>query len=448
VAGRHGLPLVALPAMVADWLRRPGSAPPDEALLERRARDFLALSGRLREPLGDEETRRLRSEAVSALAAGRFADADKALAQAELHSIGGSSDLSALPVEQRLRIGESRADRAAISFLRTTPDAYREAAGRYGEASALIGLADIDRSRAVALAQAKALARLSEDFGGRDGHDAAVTVLRRLLEGLDSLEDTVAFAGAQDALAATLEALAEIAGEADLRVEALARCRAGVEDLHRQEAPLLWHALKVRFGRLAVTLGESRQDDTLLEEAVTALAGALAVWDRSSDEARWLEAEHMISRARAALGRRRNDLALLERAFNGFNRVAKAVDRTREPLRWAELQDQMAGVLAAMGERYNEPVVLEEAVATFGWALEERRRETVPALWAASAANQGLVMMQLAERRKSADLAQQALLQIVAAIEALRAAGYRADAIELQKKLAGAGAMAEALAKR
>ncbi|AOO79911.1 hypothetical protein [Bosea vaviloviae] len=439
--------MVVLPAMVADWLRRPGSAPPGEALLERRAVDFLALAGRLGAPLGDKETRRLRSEAASALADGRFADADKALAQAELHSIGGASDLSTLPVAQRLRIGENRADRAGISFLRTTPEAYREAAGRYGEASALIGLADVDRSRAVALAQAKALARLSEDFGGRDGYDAAVTVLHRLLEGLDSLEDTVAFAGAQDALAATLEALAEIAGMEDLRVEALARCRAGVEHLHRDEAPLLWHALTVRFGRLAVTIGESREDDALLEEAVTALATVLAVWDRNRDEARWLEAEHMISRARAALGGRRNDLALLERAFNGFNRVAKAVDRAREPLRWAELQDQMGGVLVAMGERYRDPVVFEEAIAVFAAALEERRRESVPLLWATSSANQALPMMRLAERRKDAALARQALTQIAVAIEAMRSAGFAANAKHLEARLIKAGALVEALNK-
>ena len=42
------------------------------------------------------------------------------------------------------------------------------------------------------------------------------------------------------------------------------------------------------------------------------------------DEARWLEAEYMISRARATLGRRRSDLSLLERAFNGLNRVSQA----------------------------------------------------------------------------------------------------------------------------
>ncbi len=433
--------------MLADWLRRPGAALPGEALLDRRAADFLALAARLVAPLADTEIGRLRAEAAAALAAGRFADADKALAQAELDAIGGSTDLSALPLARRLLVGENRADRAAVSFLRTAPDAYREAAGRYGEASALIGLADVERSRSVALAQATALMRISEDFGARDGHDAAVAVLRRLLEGLDSLAETVAFAGAQDALATALEGLADIADEGDLRVEALACCRTGLEDLRREEAPLLWHALKVRFGRLAVTLGEAREDDALLEEAVAALATVLAVWDRSRDEARWLEAEHLISRARAALGSRRNDLALLERAFNGFNRVAKAVDRAREPLRWAELQDQMGGVLAAMGERYSESVVLEEAIAAFAAALEERTREKVPLLWATSSANQALATMRLAERHKDPALAKQALTQIAVAIEAMRSAGFTANAMAFQRRLAATAALAQAAAQ-
>ncbi len=447
VTVRYGLPPVALPAMVADWLRRPGAALPEEALLDRKAQDFLAVAGRLGDPLGDEATRHLRSEAAAALAAGRFADADKALAQAELHVIVGSTDLSALTVAQRLTAGGNRTDRAAISFLRMTSEAYREAAARYGEASALIGLADLDRSRDLALSQAKALARISEDFGGRDGYDAATGLLRRVLEGVDSLEDTVAFAGAQDAFAAALEGLAEMSGDGKLRVEALGRCRAALEDLRRDEAPALWHGLKVRFGRLASMLGEASADDDLLEEAVAAFADVLARWDRSRDEARWLEAEHLISRARADLGSRRKDLALLERAFNGFNRVAKTVDRAREPLRWAELQHQMGGVLAAMGERYSEPVVLEEAIALFSAALEERRRETVPSLWAATMASHGQASLHLAERRRDRGLAEQALAQIMSAIEALRASGHAANAKGLEAPLIKAGRLVEILRK-
>ncbi|RYE31799.1 MAG: hypothetical protein EOP23_14825 [Hyphomicrobiales bacterium] len=446
VAGRRGIAPLALAAMIGDWLRRPGSAAPNEALLDRKAADFLTLAKRLSVPMGDAEIQRLRSEAADAIAVGRFGEADKSLAQAELHAIGASTDLSALPLESRLLIGENRADRAAISFLRTTAEAYHEAAARYGEASALIGLAHVDRSRDTALEQAKALARVSEDFGGRDGYDAAIPALRRLLEGLDSLADTVAFAEAQEALAATLDKLATLSGNAKLLDEALVHCRAGLEDLRHDEAPALWRALKLRFGRLAVNLGILQKDDNLLEEAVATYATALAVWKRSDDEARWLEAEHMISRARATLGRRRSDLSLLERAFNGLNRVSQATDRSRDPLRWADLQDQMGAVLAAMGERYSEPVVIEEAIAAFEAALEEYRQERAPLLWAQTRANQAEAMLLLARRNKDKALAQQALAQLMRATEtAGQAANGATIAAELQKRLAAAGAIATKL---
>ena len=446
VAGRRGIPPIALAAMIGDWLRRPDSALPHENLLDRKATDFLTLTKRLTAPLGDAEIRRLRSEAASAIAAGRFAEADKSLAQAELHAIGSSTDLSALPLESRLLIGENRADRAAISFLRTTAEAYRESAARYGEASALIGLADIDRSRDAALDQAKVLARTSEDFGGRDGYDAAIAALRRLLEGLDSLADTVAFAEAQEALATALDKLAVLSGDSKLLNEALVHCRAGLEDLRHDEAPALWRALKLRFGKLAVNLGISQKDDNLLEEAVATYATALAVWKRSDDEARWLEAEHMISRARATLGGRRSDLSLLERAFNGLNRVSQATDRARDPLRWAELQDQMGGVLAAMGERYSEPVVIEEAITAFAAALEEYSEARAPLLRAQTTANQAEAMLQLARRNKDKALAQKALAQLMTATEAARqAANGGTVAADLQKRLAAAGAIATKL---
>lgn len=446
VAGRHGLPAVALAAMIADWLRRADMAGPPETLLDRKSADFLALARRLAAPIDDGAVRAFRGTATAALAEGRLTDADKALAQAELHAIGGSNDLAALPLERRLLIGENRADRAAISFLRTTPEAYREAASRYGEASALIGLADIERSRAAALDQARVLARISEDFGGREGYDAAIAALRRLLEGLDSLADTVAFAGAQEALAAALEGIADLSDAPELRAEALTLCETGLEYLRRDEAPPLWQALKLRFGRLAVTIGLSRTDDGLLEDAIAAFATVLAVWDRGTDEARWLEAEHMISRARAALGGRRNDLALLERAFNGLNRVAKSVDRAREPLRWAELQDQMGGVLNSMGQRYSEPVVIEEAIAAFAAALEERSRESAPLLWAQTLGNQADAMLRLAERTADKALAQHALAQLVTAVDTARRTAERSPVTqELQTRLIAASEQATRL---
>ncbi len=449
-AHKRGVSATALLAMMSDVVKRSTPLPADtlEPLLARKADDLLALRARLSADVRDEAEKRFRTAATTALDAGRFAELDKALAQRELALLGDLANLAALAAERRLAAGEIRADRAATSFLRTTPQAYKEAAQRYSEASALIGLADLTRSRQLAVAQVDVLTRINSDFGGRDGLDAAVAQARRLLEGLDGLVEPVAFGAVQAALADALARLADLTDEAGLRTEALAACRSGLEDLRRTDAPDLWKRLQAKTGVLALALGEANGNEDLLEDAVTALATALAGWDRERDGPGWVELEFSIARARAVLGARRGDLALLERAFNSFNRIALTVERGREPLRWAALQDEMGQVLRNMGERYSEPVVLEEAIAAFGLALEERRRETQPLLWATSSANQGFATLQLAERQKDTGLAQKGLTLVMAAIEAMRAAGFPANAVTLQKRLVEASARLGAMKAR
>lgn len=449
-ARRRGVSPDALLAMMSDFVKQPAALSADalEALLARKVDDFLALRARFNAPGADEAELRFGTAATAALDAGRFSQLDKALAQRELALLGDLADLAALPAERRRAAGEARADRAATSFLRIAIEAYGEAAQRYSEASALMGFADLARSHELVVAQVDTLARISLDFGGRDGLDRAVVQARRLIEGLDGLAQPVAFAMAQASLADALAGLADLAGDMGLRAEALAACRAGLEDLRRTEALPLWRRLQAKRGALALALGEARGDEDLLDESVTALAAALAAWNRDRDGAGWVDLEYLIARARALLGRQRSDLSLLERAFSSFDRIVATVDRAREPLRWAALQDEMGSVLVAMGERYSEPVVLEEAIAAFGAALDERRRETQPLLWATSSANQAFATMTLAERRRDAGLAQQALVQIVAAVQALRGAGFAANAAAFEKKLAAAAALAETLHKR
>lgn len=450
IAERHEVPLAVLLAIVASVVQ--GGAKPHRARLEqqltRKARAVQALRRRLSRPAEDATVTERRALAARALEAGQFSEIERSLAQIELRFFGGMTDLGAMPKERRIAAGETRADRAATAMLALTPEACREAAQRYAEAAAIIGTADLARSRELALIQGDALARIGEDFGDKAGFEAAIAHFRSLLATLDNFDDTVAWAAVQERLGRTLAGLSALTDDEALLEQASSCYATALEDLRKDQAPELWRALKVRFARIALTLGEAREDDGLLEEAIAALATALAVWKRDGDDARWLEAEQLISRARAALGRRMSDLALLERAYNGFNRVAKAIDRTREPLRWAELQDQMGGVLAAMGERYSEPVVLEEAIALFDSALDVRRRDTSPRLWAQSSANQGLASMKLATRLQDRALAQRSFMQIASALEAMREAGFTADVAALQKKLVIAGGMVEAMAAK
>lgn len=455
VARTQSVPPSALLAMVAPFVKAPLTLSIEalERLFTRKARDFLALRARLSRPVADAELAGLRRAAAELLEAGRFAELDKALAQSELRILGGLSDLGAMPPESRLIVGEARADRAATSLLELTPQACREAAKRRGEAAAIIGLADPGRSHALALEQADALLRIGEDFADASGFEEAIAQLRALLGGLDNFDDTVPWAGAQERLGMALEGQASLGDKAaparqKLLAQAAACYRTALEDLRRPQEPQLWRRLQRRLGNLSLSLGEAAGDEALIEEAVDAFRAALSASDENREPEDWARRQFDLGRALSALGQRSGGMAELEAAFNALQASTRIWTRETAPRSWSDVRDRMGQVLRAMGERYSEPVVLEEAVAAFGQALEERSRETTPLLWATTFANQGLALMELARRQKHAGLAQQALAQIVAAVEAMRAAGFAANAAELQKKLVDAGALAEQLRKR
>lgn len=410
-----------------------------EPLLAAKADDVRALADSLAQPGADATVAGLRARAASALAAGQFAEIERALGEAELHLLKGSTDIAAMPGERRIAAARQRADRGAAALLPLNPAAYREAAQRFGEAAAIVGLADPDLSLRHALAQSEVMTRLGLDFADASGFEAAIAQCRALLSGLDPYDSTLAWAAAQERLGAALEGLAGLTGAETLRDEALACYVAGLDDLRPAEAPALWRSLQQRLGALALALGEAREDVAALETAVAGLRAGLGATPRDAEPGAWARAQRALGCALAALGRHGSELSDLENAFNAFTAALGHYSREADPLAWAEIRDRMGDVLCAMAERYDEPVVLEEAVAAYGAALEERRRETAPLLWAVSSANQGLASMQLARRRSDPALAQQAVMQVAAAIEAMRAQGHGANAAALQRRLAAAG---------
>jgi hypothetical protein len=166
IAERYEVPLAVLLAIVAGVVgagMRPDLAKV-EGQLTRRAKDIVALRRRLARPATDAVAADRRAAAARALEAGQFAEVDRALAQLELQFFGGTTDLAAMPDDRRIAAGETRADRGATTILELSAKACREAAQRYGEAAAIIGVADIARSRELALAQGNELARIGEDF--------------------------------------------------------------------------------------------------------------------------------------------------------------------------------------------------------------------------------------------------------------------------------------------
>jgi len=449
VSQRYQVPRDILLAIVAPVVKDLASADPDglERKLTRRVPDIRTLRAHLARPSADTVLAGWRQTAAAACEAGRLAELDKALAQAELHILGGLAGLAELPAERRIAAGEVRADRGTTSLLQLAPEGFREASRRFAEAAAIVGLADPDRSHELALRQADALSRLGEEFADRAGYEAAIAHLRTLLTGLDNFDDTLRWAATQERLGLALVGLGALTGDTALLRKAASCYRTTLEDLRPDHAKPLWIRLQRHLGTLALQFGEADGDVGLIEEAVEAFRAALPAMDRAADAQGWARTQFDLGRALSVLGRKTHGMASLEAAFNALQAASEHWTHEASPERWADIQDRMGSVLVAMGGSYSETVVLEEAIAAYGRALDIRQRQTAPLLWANSSANQGEAMMLLARRRKDLVLAQQALAQMATAVEAAGAVGSKAGIAELQKKLVAAGAIAQDLAR-
>ncbi|WP_332685931.1 hypothetical protein [Bosea sp. (in: a-proteobacteria)] len=450
VSQREGVPPALLLAVLAAMGQASGK--PDFSRIEhdltRKAGEFRSLRERLLKPSGtDPELDRLRAEAASSLTEGRFAEADRALAQAELSNLDGTVALDKMSQEKLLAAAAGRADRGATAMLRLNAEAYHDAAQRFAEAALIAGTASSEQARIYAWQQGDALARIGADFRDKTGFTASIAHFRAMLSKLDNFEETVPWAATQQRLARAVNGLARLQGDRALLRQAIELYRTALEDLGQKQAPALWAAIQSRFGETLTTLGEAEDDASMLEEGIAAFRAALAATDRSKIPAEWTRLNFELGRAYVALGLRASGAAALEAAINAFKRVLDDWQQAARPLDWAEVQDRIGAALCGLSSYYREPVVLEEAIAAFDAALLERRREMVPELWAASSGNRAEARLRLAEQLRERRMAEAAAAELMDAIETLRGLGLAAEAKRFEPGLIRAGALVEKLRK-
>lgn len=450
VSQREGVSPALLLSVLASMGQASGK--PDFSRIEhdllRKAGESKALRARLSKPTGiDPELDRFRAAAATALAEGRFADADRALAQAEQRNLDGSAGLDKIPTERLLAAAGGRADRGAVSMLRLHPQAYRDAAERFAEAALIANSAEAGQGLTYNLRQADALARIGADFRDRTGFTAAVTQLRAMLAKLDNFEETVPWAEVQLRLARSLTGISHLEDDAALLRDSADIYRTTLEDLRQERAPALWAGIQSRLGEVLARLGEREDDAALLEESVAAFRAALSAMRQAEMPREWTRLHFELGKAYVSLGLRAQGAAALEAAVNCFKLVLDDWKREAVPLDWAGVQDRIGAALAALAAYYREPVVLEEAVLAFDAALEERRREMVPGLWAETAANRAGALVQLASRLSDRALAEKAAAELMAAIETLRSLGQASEAKRLEPRLVEAGALMQQLRK-
>jgi hypothetical protein len=285
VSEKESVPLKTLQAILAsmtETMESPNAAQmesPNFAQIEQKltatASKFRELTDRLnRLSNADPDVARLRKEASAALAEGLFAQADQLLANAEARDLSGLEDFEALARQKRLSAAESRAGRAVAAMLRINPDAYRQAAAHYAEASRIAAVADTLKGREYLRSQATTLVTLGEEFGDNSALQEAIRLLEPMLAVSNQARDPLDWAGAQMNLGTGLATLGNReTGTARLE-EAVAAFREALQERTRARVPLDWARTTGDQGVALMLLAERRGDAKMAKLAVQQIEAA------------------------------------------------------------------------------------------------------------------------------------------------------------------------------
>jgi tetratricopeptide (TPR) repeat protein len=382
-----------------------------EQKLEAKASEFRDLTDRLNRLSNvDPVVAQLRREASSALASGSFERADKLLADAEARDLSGLEDIEALARQKRLSAADSRAQRAGAALLRINPDAYRQAAAHYGEASRIAAVADALKAREYLRAQAAALARLGDEFGDNAALREAISLMRTTPGAGDRSRDKLDWAAVKNDLGIALMTLGQRESGIARLEEAVEAFHEALEERTRGQAPLQWAVTQNNLGNALRVIGEREGGTARLEEAAAAFNEALKEQTRERASSDWARAQFNLASVLVRLGERETGTGRLQLAVAAFRAGLKERTRGRDPLLWAMTQNNLGSALKDIGEREEEGRVwLEEAVEAFRAALEERTRERVPLLWAATQNNLGTALMALGRRESGTLTLEQAV---------------------------------------
>jgi tetratricopeptide (TPR) repeat protein len=409
------VPLPTLRAILAGFGEQ--AADLDPATIEQRltakAEEFTALQERLHRLTNDDPAVvGLRQNAAERLAAGDFAEADRALAKAEARDLAAVEELETAAKQKRLSAGESRAERGAAARLRL---GYREAAGHYAEAARIVAPTDAETRWKHTFEQAGALFSQGDEFADNGALSEAIDVYRQALALAPRDRRPLDWAATQNNLGNALCKLGERESGTVRLEEAVQAYEAALEVFTAARVPLDWATTQTNLGNAFQILGLRTGDKSWFREAVAAYRMALTERTRARVPLDWAATLNSLGNALYRIGEVEGDTTILEEAARAFQAALEERTRERVPLDWAHTQNNFGNVLWLLGELTDNPVRLEEAVAAYRAALKERTRERVPLDWAMSQHNLGNALRALGTRESGTS-------RLEEAVEAYRAA--------------------------
>src|SRR5580765_1777548 len=165
----------------------------------------------------------------------------------------------------------------------------------------------------------------------------------------------------QNHLCVALWLLGQRTSDAMLLDEAIAACRAALQERTREKVPLYWAATENNLGNALRSLGQQRSDAALLNEAVAAYRAALEERTRSKMPLEWATTKHNLGLALAALGQQESNPARLIEAVAAYREALLERTREKAPLDWALTQTNLGNALRILGRREPDTARLDEA---------------------------------------------------------------------------------------
>jgi len=208
-------------------------------------------------------------------------------------------------------------------------------------------------------------------------------------------------------------------GNLDWLAEAKTAYQAAIRMLARANARYEGAVAHKQLGVVLQVLGEKKQDDGLIEEALKEFEEAQTVLTREDFPLAWANLQNRQGllaykkEMRDGLG---TGNASLKQAVTAFQGALSVYTMTETPLKWAEAKHNLGQALQVLGGQARNPDLLNKAIEAGRDALEVRTRERFPLPWAATMNSLGSALFLLAK------IDEEAVEELVAAAEAFQGA--------------------------
>lgn len=153
-------------------------------------------------------------------------------------------------------------------------------------------------------------------------------------------------------------------------------------EIDRKSFPLEWAAAQIKLARALHPLGNRQNKLVLAEEALAACRAALEELTRERVPLEWAMAQHCLGNALSLLAKREIGTTRLEEAAAAYREALQERSRQRVPLEWARTQRNLASNLQNIAMKDRGTARLEEAVANYRVVLQECTRDRFPMEWA------------------------------------------------------------------